>query len=111
MRPDAAVAASGALTKDKAAGNMFNDVLLKWSEPPEARVPTLNWRLHVFKGDEQQDKPLHIHRQSAFLFGRDRRVADIPVDHPSCSSQHAVLQYRMVDIPGKDGEGPKRVIK
>ena len=39
---------------------------------------------------------LHIYRQSAYLFGRERLVADIPIDHPSCSKQHAVLQYRQV---------------
>jgi hypothetical protein len=31
---------------------------------------------------------------SIYLFGRERRVADIPTDHPSCSKQHAVLQFR-----------------
>lgn len=31
---------------------------------------------------------------SCYLFGRDRSVADIPTDHPSCSKQHLVLQYR-----------------
>ena len=25
---------------------------------------------------------LYIHRQSAYLLGRDRKVADIPLDHP-----------------------------
>ncbi len=35
-----------------------------------------------------------MHRQSCYLFGRDRRIADIPVDHLSCSAQHAVWQYR-----------------
>jgi smad nuclear-interacting protein 1 len=35
-----------------------------------------------------------VHRQSYYLFGRDRKVADVPTDHPSCSKQHAVLQYR-----------------
>ncbi|CAO3591887.1 unnamed protein product [Absidia cylindrospora] len=40
---------------------------------------------------------LHVHCQSAFLIGRDRAVVDIPVDHPSCSKQHAVLQYRRVN--------------
>ena len=30
---------------------------------------------------------LYIHRQSAYLCGRDRKVADIPLDHPSCSKQ------------------------
>ena len=35
---------------------------------------------------------LHIHRQSAYLIGRDRAVADILVEHPSCSKQHAAIQ-------------------
>jgi smad nuclear-interacting protein 1 len=39
-------------------------------------------------------QPFYIHRQSAYLIGRDRKIADFPVDHPSCSKQHAVLQYR-----------------
>jgi len=68
---------------------------LKYNEPPEARKPILGWRLYVFKGTEQVEL-LHIHRQSAYLIGRDRLVADIAVDHPSCSKQHAVIQYRFV---------------
>ena len=40
---------------------------------------------------------LHIHRQSGYLLGRDRKVADIPIDHPSCSKQHAVLQFRSME--------------
>ena len=35
-----------------------------------------------------------MHRQSCYLFGRDHDIADVPVDHPSCSAQHAVWQYR-----------------
>ncbi|KAF9425188.1 hypothetical protein BGZ94_007758 [Podila epigama] len=72
-----------------------NGTLLKYNEPPEARKPSQKWRLYVFKGDKEIDL-LHIHRQSAFLFGRDRNVVDIPIDHPSCSKQHAVLQFRQV---------------
>ncbi|KAJ3106819.1 Smad nuclear-interacting protein 1 [Phlyctochytrium planicorne] len=83
---------SGALA---AEGNTFKGVLLKYSEPPEARKPTKHFRLYVFKGKDQIDM-LQIHRQSAYLLGRDRIVADIPIDHPSCSKQHAVLQYRHV---------------
>jgi len=49
----------------------------------------------VFKGTEQLDL-LHIQRQSAYLVGRDRAVVDIPIEHPSCSKQHAVIQYRQV---------------
>lgn len=42
---------------------------------------------------------LHIQRQSAYLVGRDKTVVDIPLDHPSCSKQHAVIQrtYVMLD--------------
>ncbi|KAF8908986.1 SMAD/FHA domain-containing protein [Gymnopilus junonius] len=69
--------------------------VLKYNEPPEARKPVLGWRLYVFK-DAEQVELLHIHRQSAYLVGRDRLVADIALDHPSCSKQHAVFQYRYV---------------
>lgn len=30
-------------------------------------------------------------QQAATYFGRDRSIADVPLDHPSCSSQHAVV--------------------
>jgi len=69
--------------------------ILKYNEPPEARKPSLGWRLYVFKGSEQVEL-LHIHRQSAYLIGRDRAVADIFIEHPSCSKQHAVIQHRLV---------------
>ncbi|KAJ6525302.1 SMAD/FHA domain-containing protein [Mycena vulgaris] len=72
-----------------------DSTVLKYNEPPEARKPVLGWRLYVFKGSEQVEL-LHIHRQSAYLIGRDRLVADIAVDHPSCSKQHAVIQYRFI---------------
>ncbi|KAG9064981.1 hypothetical protein KI688_002300 [Linnemannia hyalina] len=72
-----------------------NGTVLKYNEPPEARKPAQKWRLYVFKGDKEIDL-LHIHRQSAFLFGRDRNVVDVPIEHPSCSKQHAVLQFRQI---------------
>ena len=86
------------------------DVVLKYHEPPEARKPLLGWRLYVFKGNEQVGTVwccqsvrlpelttpcvdlLHIQRQSAYLIGRDKAVVDIPLDHPSCSKQHAAIQ-------------------
>lgn len=43
---------SGALAKDRATGNVQNGVVMKWSEPPEARVPQKRYRLYVFKGDD-----------------------------------------------------------
>ena len=85
---------SGALSKDTRTGNVYNGVVLKWSEPPEARHPPAGWRLYIYKGEEVM-QTMHLHRQSAYLVGRERKVADIPVDHLSCSGQHAVLQFRL----------------
>ena len=76
--------------------NVFNGVVIKYSEPPEARKPKKRWRFYVFKDDETLPT-LHLHRQSAFLLGKDRKIVDLPIDHPSCSRQHAVLQYRLVN--------------
>ncbi len=84
---------SGKLMEDT---NVFNGVVIKYSEPEEARKPKKRWRFYVFKGEETLPV-LHLHRQSAYLIGKDRKVADIPVDHPSCSRQHAVLQYRFIN--------------
>jgi len=93
--------ATGALA---AESNTVNGAQLKWAEPPDAQKPTRKWRLYQFKGKESLE-PYHIHRQSGYLLGRDRRVADIPLDHPSCSSQHAVLQFRMTSKNERvDGE-------
>jgi smad nuclear-interacting protein 1 len=88
---------SGALAKDVGTGNLYKGVLLKWSEPADARAPTKKWRLYVFKGDQVM-QTLYIHRQSAYLVGRERKIADIPVDHPSCSKQHAVIQFRQKEV-------------
>lgn len=89
---------TGKLAEDT---NTFNGVVIKYSEPAEARKPKRRWRLYPFKG-EKQLPVLHIHRQSGYLLGRDRKVADIPIDHPSCSKQHAALQYRLISAK-KDG--------
>ncbi|KAK1922143.1 SMAD/FHA domain-containing protein [Papiliotrema laurentii] len=91
---------SGLLAKET---NTVKGVELKYNEPPEARKPLKNWRLYVFKGKEQLDL-IHIYRQSAYLVGRDQIVADIPVAHPSCSKQHAVIQFRQVAEKNEYGE-------
>lgn len=92
---------SGTLTADSSnGGNVYKGVVLKFQEPPEARAPNTFWRLYVFKGEKELDT-LHISKQSAYLIGRNEDIADICVQHASCSSQHAVIQYRA--LPGKDG--------
>ncbi|KAG8451506.1 hypothetical protein GDO86_003641 [Hymenochirus boettgeri] len=96
---------SGALLEDT---NTFRGVVIKYSEPPEARIPKKRWRLYPFKNDEALPV-MYIHRQSAYLLGRQRRIADIPIDHPSCSKQHAVLQYRMVEFTRPNSTIGRRV--
>jgi len=103
---------SGALAKDSRTGNTYNGIVLKFSEPPEARTPHTKWRLYVFKkrpktaqtnnDDSSSDliETLHIAKQSAYLFGRERKVADVLVEHGSLSRQHCVLQYRAVTDKG-----------
>ncbi|KAM3838299.1 smad nuclear-interacting protein 1-like, partial [Diretmus argenteus] len=96
---------SGALTEDT---NTFRGVVIKYNEPPEARIPKRRWRLYPFKNDEPLPV-MYVHRQSAYLLGRQREIADIPIDHPSCSKQHAVFQYRLVEFTRADGTSGRRV--
>ncbi|KAL7418446.1 hypothetical protein Q5752_006904 [Cryptotrichosporon argae] len=91
---------SGLLAKET---NTVKGVQLKYNEPPEARKPLKNWRLYVFKGEEQVDL-IHIYKQSAYLVGRDEVVTDIPIAHPSCSKQHAAIQFRQVTARDEFGE-------
>lgn len=77
--------------------NRVRGVTMLFTEPPEARKPTVRWRLYVFKDGEPLKEPLYIHRQPFYLFGRERKVVDIPTDHPSCSKQHAVVVFRLIE--------------
>ena len=79
-------------------------VVLKFTEPLDAAVPTgknEQWVIYPFKGEEALGKessfltliePIHLGlKRSCYLFGRDNRVADIMLENPSCSMQHAVI--------------------
>jgi len=76
--------------------------VLKIVEPEDAKMPTRKWKLYPFKGDNSLG-PISIYGKTAFLFGREKLVADILLEHPSCSKQHAVLQHRGVKVDGEDG--------
>lgn len=78
---------SDTLAKDT---NSYKRVVIKYNEPSEAHKPNQRWFIYPFKGKESLD-PIPIYRQSAYLLGIDRAIADIPIDHPSCSKQHAVM--------------------
>lgn len=96
---------SGKLTEDT---NKVNGVVVKYAEPQEARRPKRRWRLYPFKNDQSLNT-IYIHRQSCFLIGRDKKICEIAVDHPSCSKQHAALQYRLVNYQREDGTAGRRV--
>ena len=96
---------SGALSKDIGTGNAVSGVALKFVQPPEARLPTARWRLYVFKGEAAEPlEVLHLHRASAYLFGKDAAVVDVRLEHPSISKQHAVIQFRGVAVPREPGD-------
>ncbi|CAG9802787.1 unnamed protein product [Chironomus riparius] len=98
-------ALSGKLTEES---NKVHGIVIKYAEPPEAKKPKRRWRLYPFKG-ETALPVLYIHRQSGYLIGRDRKICDVAVDHPSCSKQHAALQFRLVPYEREDGSTGKRV--
>jgi smad nuclear-interacting protein 1 len=86
---------SGALAKE--SNTTVSGVTLLYGEPPEARKPpprSSAWRLYCFKGEAEAEPPLSLGGASSFLVGRERRVCSVHTAHPSCSSQHAVLQWR-----------------
>ncbi|PNT13568.2 hypothetical protein POPTR_011G136102v4 [Populus trichocarpa] len=80
--------------------NRVRGITFLFIKPPYAKKPDIRWRLYVFKGGEALNEPLYIHRQSCYLFWRERRVVDIPTDHPSRSKKHAVIQFQpyMMDL-------------
>ncbi|CAB3984243.1 Smad nuclear-interacting 1 [Paramuricea clavata] len=87
--------------------NTYKGVVIKYNEPPEALKPKTRWRLYPFKEDKGMSV-MYIHRQSAYLIGRQRHIVDLAVDHPSCSKQHAVLQYRLVNYEREDGTAGRK---
>ncbi|MCJ1303606.1 hypothetical protein MMC08_006416 [Hypocenomyce scalaris] len=80
-------------------------IVLKYNEPPESRKPPSSqpWRLYVFKSKDLLET-LELSTRSCWLFGRERSVVDFPIEHPSCSKQHAVLQFRYVEKKNEFGD-------
>ncbi|KAL9080304.1 MAG: hypothetical protein Q9157_000891 [Trypethelium eluteriae] len=81
------------------------DIVLKYNEPPEARKPPASqaWRMFVFKGSDVLET-LELGGKSVWLLGREDKVVDVLTAHPSCSGQHAVVQFRHTTKTGKNGE-------
>jgi smad nuclear-interacting protein 1 len=71
------------------------NIVLRYNEPADARKPPLlqAWRLYIFKGDELL-QVVELSSRSVWLLGREEEVVDQVISHPSCSGQHAALQFR-----------------
>lgn len=81
--------------------------MLKYHEPPEARKPPAAqaWRMYEFKGEAAEPlSTVELGVRSCWLFGRESAVVDFLIEHPSCSKQHAVIQFRYVEKRGEFGE-------
>ncbi|KAK2195211.1 bifunctional SMAD-FHA domain superfamily/Forkhead-associated (FHA) domain [Babesia duncani] len=82
--------------------NQKNGIALKYTVPPESKLPKVSWRLYVFKPMESEEKrmdpikTIHLDCREYYLIGKDRRVVDVDLHHPSISKQHAVIQHRQV---------------
>jgi smad nuclear-interacting protein 1 len=91
--------ATGLLAREAntVAGRDGADVVLRYHEPADARAPPAgaanDWRMYVFRGEDVRDER-RLAERSCWLLGTERAVVDVPVEHPSASGQHAVVQFR-----------------
>ncbi|KAK8175154.1 SMAD/FHA domain-containing protein [Phyllosticta citrichinensis] len=86
------------------------NIVLKYNEPADARKPPRkdDWRLFIFKGkDLLASTPLYS--RSCWLFGREVKIADMVLEHPSASKQHAVLQFRYTTRTNEFGDAKSQV--
>ena len=85
-------------------------IVLKYHEPPEARKPPPSqaWRMYSFKGSEIMDT-IELSQRSCWLFGREAAVVDFLIEHPSCSKQHAVIQFRYIEKRNEFGDKTGKV--
>ena len=90
---------SGVLAEDQ---NQINGVPLTFTLSVDAATPDSDWRLYEFLGDDTK-RSMKLANVPCFLLGSDSRLAQvdskadmsfIPLDHESCSKQHAVIQFR-----------------
>lgn len=86
------------------------DIVLKYNEPPDARKPPGRdgWRIYIFKGQDVL-RTVELGSRSCWLVGREAAVADLLVEHPSTSKQHAVLQFRHTTRVNEYGDKDARV--
>lgn len=84
--------------------------MLKYHEPPEGRKASSKdqWRMYIFKKKNLLDT-VYLYERSAWLMGRDQKVTDLLLEHPSISKQHAVIQFRHITSTNEYGDKTSRV--
>merc|ERR1712224_912312 len=69
-------------------------IMERFKLPAWARAPKLDKSaLEVFKSDKKIALIRRCSRSKAVVFGRHKTLADVPLQHPSISRQHAVLLH------------------
>lgn len=94
------------------SGPNSQSIVLKYHEPPEARKPppSAAWAVYIFKGTSPDPlDTIPIYTRSCWLLGREAAVADLLVEHPSLSKQHAIFQFRYVVKKDQWGEKKGKV--
>ena len=93
---------SGLLAEDQ---NQVKGVALTFSIPSDAIVGE-NWRLFEFDSQtDENTRVIKLEKSSCFLFGNDVRlessenISFVLLSDPTCSKQHAVIQFRKKGIP------------
>lgn len=64
--------------------------------------------MYVFKQKDLLDT-IYLHQRSAWLVGRDQKVTDYLLEHPSASKQHAVIQFRHRTTTNEFGDKTNKV--
>lgn len=84
--------------------------VLKYHEPAEARKPPAKqqWRMYVFRDKDLLDT-IYLYQRSCWLMGRDQKVTDVLLEHPSISKQHAVVQFRHQTTTNEYGDKKSQV--
>lgn len=64
--------------------------------------------MYIFKKKDLLDT-VYLYQRSVWLLGRDIKITDIPLEHPSISKQHAVIQFRYITASNEYGDKTSKV--
>eukprot|EP00943_MAST-04B_sp_MAST-4B-sp1_P002262 g2262.t1 len=79
--------------------------LRKYSSlPHDSALPKEKWRLYIFEKEKKGDT-VNIFNRQYYLLGRKKKIANIRLQHISSSNEHAVIQFRLVQVRKKAVDG------